>query len=595
MTTRTVPPVALALVALAASTASGQPAPPPPEPSRTPTPAATTELGPLARFHEQVELTVGNVDVTVLDSHGRPVVGLTADNFALEVDGVRRTITNFSAPTPPALAPSATTPTVVPPSDATTAPAQAGAGRQPRVILILVDNNNTSVFHRNGVLKQLKGWISDNLRAPDRAVVAVYQNFIRYVSPLSSNPDEIVGALDDLLAKSSGVGGTEALRAMAEGQIRDLAESSNPASQVRSTTVDQALATARMNAVQMRNAAVDTINSFKLLLRTMSGLPGRKAVLYISDGLPRSPGLETFQLVNQLFLQTNLSDTEFQTYQSTDLYTDLARWAAAADVTLYTVDARGVTAGSERTAENEGRGVFLRSAGAQQRLTDIDMLQLHNYQDPLVAMANLTGGIAVVDTNDFRRGLARIAEAMETTYSLGFELEPRGQDAFHAVRVAIKGRSGLRLRYRASLVERSLATITGDRTVAGLGFNLKDDPIGIRLQLGHPVAAGRQRWSLPVKILVPVGNLALVREGDDFNGSLIVYTVATDGRGHHSPLGQQRHSIVVPADKIDRVGTLAIDTAVEVGEGDCRVSVGVLDEVATNAGYTTADTTIGGT
>jgi len=577
-----------------AATAGGQEASPP-APTPVPTPATAPE--PLAHFREQVELTVGNVDVTVLDADGRPVTGLTRDNFVLDVDGVRRTISNFSAPPTPAeaateLAPEAA-PTAVP------APAAEPAGerqdREPRVILILVDNSNTQVFNRNGVLKEVKRWIADTLRPPDRAVVAVYQNYIRYVSPLSSSPDEINGALDDLLGSATGVGGTEALRTMAERQIRDLADISNPGSQVRSTTVDQAVMIARMNASQQRDATVQTINSFKMLLRTMSGLPGRKAVLYVSDGLPRSPGLETFQLLTQLFLQTTMSDTEFQTYESTDLYLDLARWAAAADVTLYTVDARGVLAGTEKAAEHSGQGVFFRSVGAQMHLTDVDLLQLHNYQDPLVAMANLTGGIAVINTNDFSKGLARVAQAMDTTYSLGFELESRGKDAFHTVRVETQGRSGLRLRYRTSLVERSLATITGDRTVAGLGFNLKDDPIGIRLELGRPVAAGKQLWSLPLRILVPVGNLALIRQGDEYDGSLLVYTAARDARGHYSPLGSERHAIVVPADKIDRVGTLAINTSVEVGEGDCRVSVGVLDEVATSAGYTTADTRIGGT
>lgn len=552
-------------------------------------PAAAIAQAPAsqARFVDRVDVNVGNVEVTVQDKNGNLVSGLTREDFLLYVDGKLQDIEYFGAYTRAAQTLAAETRT--PQGEEGEIREAPTPPRQRRVQVIFIDSANTTVFNRNHILGRVAEYVRRTLRPPDLAMVAVYENSLRFISPLSSNADELAYLLEEMRRETANVGGHPTYRAMAERQIRDLAERQTQDQAVRAVILDQAIVTARMAAQQIRNHTEQTVGAFKLLLRTMSGVPGRKSVLYISDGLPRSPGIETFQLLTEFFPQARMGDTEFQTYETTGLWHDLARWAAGADVTFYTVDARGLKAGAEKSAEHGRHPPGVRTAGSRPVFGDIEVLHLQNYQDPLIAMANVTGGITVINTNEFDKGLQRISEAMETYYSLGFPLAERNQDVFHDIRVDLKDRKDLRLRYRTGLLARSLTMRMADRAYAGLTFGVLENPLAIRALLGEPRPAGKKRYTLPVKVLVPVDKVALLPSGDEYRGRITVWTVAAGAGNKLSPLDRQEHEIVVPADKMSRLGTLTIDLSVEVPEGECRVSVAVLDEATGEVGFAAAD------
>jgi len=134
-----------------------------------------------------------------------------------------------------------------------------------------------------------------------------------------------------------------------------------------------------------------------------------------------------------------------------------------------------------------------------------------------------------------------------------------------------------------------------DRTYSGLFFSIHDNALAIRVELGAPSPAGRKRFKVPLKILVPVDKLALLPQEDTFAGRITVWTVAAGGDGKLAPLNRREHMIVIPADKMDRVGTLTIETSVEAGEGECRVSVGVLNDATGETGFGAAETQLGRT
>lgn len=88
---------------------------------------------PAETFAEEVSLEVVNVEVHVTDRQGRPVLGLTREDFRLFEDGQEVAIEYFTAPsTPPASAPAATPSSAAdPPSTGSASAPRASRARSP--------------------------------------------------------------------------------------------------------------------------------------------------------------------------------------------------------------------------------------------------------------------------------------------------------------------------------------------------------------------------------------------------------------------------------------------------------------------------------
>lgn len=155
----------------------------------------------------------------------------------------------------------------------------------------------------------------------------------------------------------------------------------------------------------------------------------RKAIIYVSNGydfnpFPKSrvglPSNSPFE--SRMGAQMLQDDSESganlpqndpnaykgQPFADADLVRDLAEMARSANranATLYTIDPRGLVAGQdldEQIDPTEWQGYLQKS------------------QDSLRVMADLTGGIAVVNSNDFDKALKRIDNETSDYYVLGY-------------------------------------------------------------------------------------------------------------------------------------------------------------------------------
>src|SRR5437016_5350564 len=81
--------VGMLAAAMAVGPANAQQQPPPPKPSEP------------SFFSETIEVRVINIDVMVTDKAGKPVIGLTKNDFELYENGQKREITNFLEMTAP--------------------------------------------------------------------------------------------------------------------------------------------------------------------------------------------------------------------------------------------------------------------------------------------------------------------------------------------------------------------------------------------------------------------------------------------------------------------------------------------------------------
>jgi len=546
----------LALTAMATVAAAQHPEPPTPPPT----------------FADRTEVTVGNVDVVAIGEDGLPVGGLTADDFILYVDGRETPITNF-ARLAGQRAPQTAATQVEPAPERAPAPAP-----EPQVIVVYVDNANTLLFDRNHLLRRLAAFVRANLRPPAHAVVAVFDTHLRFVTPLSPEPEIVATALEALQEDARNVGANQNMLISSLRQIltaRDDAMAVGPPGGPTPYQPMQPLLTmVRGNVQHLEDETRRSVDALKLLVRTLSGLRGRKSVIYASGGLPASPGLE-------LTLALGEDSSGPLLFAPTRPFLDLVQWAAAAEVTFYAVDARGLIAPGGGAAEYR-----------QRMPHGIDSTYVHNYQDAVAAVADLTGGVAVAGTNDLGAGLDRIYAAMTSRYSLGFPLQSSGEDRAHSIQVGLRSERSVRLRYRRTLVERSPATRVADRTTAAAAFGLSENPLGIRLQCGEPQPLeARGRFRVPITFLVPGPRLLLERAEGTLRGSVSVFAIAVGDEGKRTPLATDHFSVAIPVEKVDTLATLGLETAIEIDEGSWRVAVGLLDDLGLGTGYTMFDLT----
>jgi VWFA-related protein len=127
----------------------------------------------------------------------------------------------------------------------------------------------------------------------------------------------------------------------------------------------------------------------------------------------------------------------------------LTRAANRANATFYTIDPRGLVGGPDLDEK-------------------VDMVEWQNHvrstQDSLRTLAELTGGIAVINQNDFNKALKRIDNETSDYYVVGFysnNPDPRKKNRRLEVKV---NRPGLNLFYRTSYTLKPLPAQTKTST-----------------------------------------------------------------------------------------------------------------------------------
>ena len=524
------------------------------------------------RFVDVSEVTVVNVDVSVFDKNG-PIVGLTRDDFEVFQDGKLQELTNFAFYSEPGAAPAPTPPP--PPSAPSASPVPTGTPeaaptvppREPLFITLYIDNENVLPLNRNRVLNRVNDFVNDYVKAPDQAMLVAYQRSLKVLQSFTSNPDEIIEALRKVKLYAGGRVSVVSSRKEIEEAITDETKTNND--------TERLYGLIRGFAQEQQTNLKFSVGSLREIITMMSGLPGRKVLVYVSDGLPMNPGLELYYELQAQYNDPGVL-ARSQDYESSALFRSLVTTATAAGVTIHTIDCRGLD--SELGIEAENR---------MARSTMAASIAMSNYQDSLIYMAEQTGGQFVINTNDVSGGLERIGRDMTTFYSLGYRLTPTGQDRVHSIKVKLKGDRKHRLSYSKTFIEKTLPTRVGDRVMSGLAFDLEDNPLEITVSAGESSPSSGGRWLLPVEIRVPIDKIALVPDGDNLSGYVAAYYAARDNDGKQSDLQTTEHAVKVPAADYEsaRGKMFVVRASLLLEPGTYRISVGIRDQFTNQAGY----------
>ncbi|MDX2000657.1 MAG: VWA domain-containing protein [Thermoanaerobaculia bacterium] len=522
---------------------------------QAPTPPDT----PQEIFVGSVDVNVVNVDVYVTDEQGSPVPGLTIDDFEIEENGRRVAITNFYAVDGRKPVKPEPTEAPAPPTEETSA--DTVPDDQRLHLIVYIDNFNLRPFNRNRVLTDLRTFLRSESKPGDRVMLVSYDRSLKIRRPFTTDVESVIDALFELDEVS-------AQGVHSDSDKRDAVERIN-----RSESAQEALSWARSFADSAKNDLQFTIGALRDIVGSMAGLGGRKAVVYVSDGLPMSPGEDLFYLVDQKY-PNNGAISQVFSYDTSRRFEELAALANANRVSFYTIDAAGLRVNSSADVQ--------KSEASPGTATFIDSMAIQNLQAPLRMLAERTGGFAVINRNRFKESLTRIGTDFRSFYSLAYSPAHSGDGRYYKIEVKLKNpQKGWKIRHREGYRDKSSESQMTDGVLAALQFPYASNPLDLTVTFGRPQAQ-EKLFLVPVEVKVPFKEIVLVQRGELYEARAKLFVAAIDGESNTSPVQQIDLPIRIPAAEIEAAlkQEYTYTVSLLMRGGSQKVAVGLRDEIA---------------
>lgn len=508
-------------------------------------------------FTEEVEVRVMDLDVTVTDKAGRLVSDLTRDDFTVRLGGKVVPIDYFAR---------VDAGTIHAPDLATASPDQVlAAYRQgneayvPRHFLMYVDIGHLAPNGRERALEALRDLVT-RMGPNDVGRVIMFDRRSKELTEWTNNKEELFAALTRI--DKAGVGMS---RLLTERQtLRDI-----DFSRRRS---DRAFL-ARQYAEQERAEVRDMLDDVGSELATLSPLAGKKAFLFVSGGFEFQPGFAMASYAlgtqNPLALDTRNMAPELD---------QIVRRANAAEITFYTVDARGL----------ESEGVSASNDDPLLSRPGVSFLARQDSQEGLMLLARETGGIALLNSNDLRPGLSRIYQDASAYYSIGITLTKLPSVSYQDVRVEVN-RPGVTVRARRGYAARTEAERARDRVQATLKTNLTYGGIPMTLKTAPATKQGR-RYAVPISVTFPADALTFLPEGGTRRAAADVSIGVMDDSGRMSDVAREEATFTLPDGKSD--APLVYTATLQTRKGNQRIVVNLRDRASGKMGTAKADVRI---
>ena len=398
------------LIVLGAALLSGSSFAAPASPQGRPSPPAPVPI-------IQVASNLIRVDASVTDSTGRPIGGLNAADFTVEIDGQRQPVRNamfFGGESGPA---ATGKPMAVP----------------DRSLIFVVDDLNASYASLFLVKDTLRSFVGRWNPAVEQVAIRLTSDKQGTVT-LSRSPERFVEAIDGihfntLSSKEASSGPAVRKLVLPFGVDLDLSPKVEHVVEVGGEDL-------RIDLSPIEIPTVNPVDNFRqrlyCLLSTIQGmksLPGRKGLILVGERLLSREG----QPMAELGVSTPFDS--FIDGQATDsALRAIAELANRASVVIYTIDARGLASDAASAEVPPSPTASPRSVAEDPRRRGSSSLQ---------QLAEETGGIAISNRNGLKSGLDQIVMDQRSFYVIGFAppkgafAKTSGKAKFHDLRLKV--------------------------------------------------------------------------------------------------------------------------------------------------------------
>jgi VWFA-related protein len=398
--------------------------------------AAPTEKSDTT-LHAKAQLV--EVDVVVTDGRGNPVRGLQASDFSVFEDKAQQTISSFdehSGSNASALA--------------SALPAGVFSNGLPLpdgapVDVLLLDSLNTPQESQPYLRDQLVSYI-DHAKPGTRLAIFVLNTRLRMLQGLTSDPALLKMALiregvkfSPLLKKDINDSTTHDM-SKSMSDIITAAPMENPVLENIQTMMLNTDARTSSEKTQVRvRLSLDALDE---LARYLAGIPGRKNLIWFSGAFPTAILRDAQTTGNKFAGNANMEDEVRKT---------LALMTRSR-VAISPVDARGLMAppsagASEQSASPTNASLTYGTPTAN----PVDSQYFHDMagdHETMQVMADITGGMALFNTNGLSGAMDTVTNAAHSYYTLSYTPPVSGRAGTQR-EIAVKlKQSGLHLAYR---------------------------------------------------------------------------------------------------------------------------------------------------
>lgn len=398
-------------------------------------------------FRAEVESV--EVDAIVTDRDGKFVRTLTKDDFEVYQDGKRQPLALVNLiehPVPAALAAAPAIP--ADPDVATNANANEG-----RIYILVLDGLHTREENRERAVAGARLFAERYLGETDMMAVLHIGGTAPYSQDLTRSRARLLASIDRFK------GGN-----MLPSESRSITETTEA---TRITTTNEDGSTTSVSLLvndlfesERAHETIQTLHALQQISTRLGTIRGRrKSLIFISEGFI-SPQSNSDPRDAQAAIDATRSRALADSIEIS--LQDTARAATLNDVTIYTVDPRGLMPAG-------GRGDILTSDETLMQAVE-DTRSIQSMRD----VAALTGGTAIVNTNNIAGGLQRLVAENSAYYVLAFTPTPMPRDGkLHKLEVRVR-QKGLNVKSRRGYLAASGTPVPPPNPKSGMSVATYD-------------------------------------------------------------------------------------------------------------------------
>lgn len=398
----------------------------------------------------KITTTLIQVDATVTDKKGNVVRDLKPGEIEIYENGKKQNITNFSfvgvnsqsqsgqtGATPPPTGQKEKSPIVLP-------PAKLKPEQIRRTYALVVDDLGLSFASADYVKNTVKKFVNEQMQDGDLVAIVRVGGGLGALQSFTSDKRQLLAAADKIRWNGMSRTGVFSYEPLARefrediGLQKDRGQGIDPERLLANE--NQKTFLSGVQSDRQSNIALGSLGALNYVIRGMSELPGRKSIMFFSEG---------FELLDysKVTPGQNFPPT---TTRTLDALRSLIAAANRASIVFYTFDPRGIVAPGGEATDDMG----ITGETTFSELT-IRNMKIKDSKDSLKLLAEETGGLAYVDLNKMESGVEKAVETENGYYLIGYEPDEESFDPakakFNKLEVKVT-RPDLKVRYRSGFL-----------------------------------------------------------------------------------------------------------------------------------------------